>query len=83
MKDKKEIFYKIGITTSDKTKKRFYGNKIPYKYEILTEIKCDLYTAVMWEDRIKKANKHKQYIPNKIFGGHTECFSTPINMPST
>lgn len=74
--DDDEVFYKIGITTKT-VKERFRKEKeMPYKYEVLAEIKTNLYEAVAIEFVKHKElkQKGKQYLPKKHFGGITECF---------
>lgn len=70
--DAKESFYKIGIT-GRKVKHRLYG--LPYKYEILTEIKTDKYTGTICEALLLEQFKPKQYFPKKKFGGYRECIT--------
>ena len=78
-----ENFYKVGITSLKRIKDRFVKAKIPYKHRLVTEIRTSLYLAVNWEAKIIEANKKLRYKPMIKFSGHTECFSSPINMPFT
>lgn len=67
-----EHFYKIGITTLD-TKRRF--SLIPYEYTEIDVFEFTLYDAIAIEKIIHKNMVEYSYIPNKNFGGYTECFS--------
>lgn len=71
-----EEFVKIGIT-SDSIKERYRKKKsMPYDYEVIHETTSNN-KKMIWEIErkfIKKLNKY-QYIPNKKFGGFTECFN--------
>lgn len=70
-----EKFLKIGKTYTS-IKKRFKGNKIPYKYRILEVLnfvsgnECSIA-----EQRIKNDNKEFNYIPKHKFHGMYECYS--------
>ena len=69
IEDDGTIFYKYGLTKSLDTRLR----KIPYDVEILETILLNKYDAV-WKEyySLKKVNR---YIPQRIFGGYTECFN--------
>lgn len=71
-----ETFYKIGITGRD-IKKRFSGKLLmPYKYDVLLEIKDeDAGLIYSMEKFLKKSLKENRYIPKISFNGKTECFS--------
>ena len=63
------IFYKYGLAKN--VKSRLW--KIPYKVEILETILLSKYDAIWKEyNSLKKVNR---YIPQRIFGGYTECFN--------
>ncbi len=69
-----EAFYKIGIAKN--TKRRFNSKTtMPYTSKIIYELNTTLYKAVYIEKYLHKLFKDKQYIPNKYFAGHTECFT--------
>lgn len=73
--NEEESFYKVGIT-SNTLSVRFHSTRIPYKYEIIKEIKslnCD----EIWELELKNKRLLKEFIykPKLYFSGHTECFS--------
>ena len=71
----KELFYKIGITKHN-IEFRFGSDKhMPYNYDIIKYIECDLYNAILIEHSIHNQFKDFKYEPEIYFGGHTECFS--------
>lgn len=86
-----EEFYKIGIT-SRSIKDRFYGNNMPYKYEVIKEYKSS--ANDVWEiENYLKSNLRSCYTPKTIFGGssgecfsdlkeikNTLCYSSPLNV---
>jgi len=70
-----EIFYKIGRTFTT-VQKRFKSN-FPYKWELVYQhLSSDPMKIYNKEIKIKKLNKHIQYVPNKKFGGRYECYKT-------
>ena len=70
-----ELFYKIGITTHS-IRRRFYGKKFPYEYEILIENEGDAETIWDIENNLKMSLK-SNYKPLIEFGGcKRECFSS-------
>ena len=57
--------------------KRMYS--IPYNYEIICTKEYNLYSACVEEAKLlEKLIPHK-YIPELLFAGSTECFSTDNN----
>jgi hypothetical protein len=68
--DKKENFYKIGIT---KQKWRQRMRKIPYKIKRLFVFSGYLPQCTKLEIEIKKKFKEYRYRPNKYFAGMAEC----------
>lgn len=67
-----EIFYKIGITTTN-IKSRLCV--LPYKnYTIISKINTNLYDAIFLEQQLHILNKEHSYIPTRYFCGYTECF---------
>jgi hypothetical protein len=74
-----EEFIKIGKTYNI-LKRRFRGNNMPYKYEILNIIIGKARFISNLETKLKQENKHKQYKPKIKFGGHNECFSINCNL---
>ncbi len=71
-----EVFFKVGITARN-TKERFHGKRnMPYRYEIVKEIKSDPDTIWNLEKKMHKTLKSKHYRPKiKFFGYFNECFS--------
>lgn len=67
-----ERFYKIGLTTGSVSRR--LSGKMPYKYEIIEEIKTNLYSGVYIEKGIKEFLREYKYRPKVKFGGYTECF---------
>lgn len=70
--DKKESYFKIGITNLSVRKRILY--RVPYEYELLYEIKTNMYDATYIEYELHCFHKKFQYIPKKNFDGWTECF---------
>jgi len=68
---KDEVFYKIGLSIDCRT--RFYG--IPYEIELLKIIEGPIGRTYPLEQSLKKKYAIYKYIPQKYFGGYTECFS--------
>jgi len=77
MEEDDQTFYKIGITTSN-VSKRYQGRQVPYKYKILLETEMNLYRAILIEQTLVKQLKEQQYLPANKFPGHTECFICPV-----
>jgi hypothetical protein len=73
--NEKEEFYKIGITMNS-TQERYYGmTKMPYKYEVLSEVKGS--ARFIWDLEVEEKKKLREfnYQPLLKFGGaQTECF---------
>lgn len=69
--NEQESFIKIGITT--RTVKIRLKN-LPYKYEILKELKSDSSYIYDLEKRFLSFHKKNRYIPLIYFAGCTECF---------
>jgi len=67
-----EKFLKVGITTQT-TMKRFSGH-LQYKFQIIYQYKCQLYSAFLLEQKILESYSHYQYAPKQKFKGWTECF---------
>lgn len=76
-----EKFYKIGITFNS-VKKRYINNTtMPYKWEILREIKSnDLEYIWNLEVECKRKLRKYSYKPLISFGGATECFTNILNI---
>ena len=71
----KEVFYKIGISSTDVDKRYSGKSKMPYQYNIVGDIK--LYPKIIYdlENHILKELVGYRYEPSKSFKGKTECFS--------
>lgn len=71
--DEEEQFYKIGITSRSIQKR--YGTKreMPYKYEIIQEIKTNSLIAFKLEKFFLKKSKNFKYCPKIHFRGAHEC----------
>jgi len=72
--DENEEFYKIGISYYG-AKLRFNSKgKMPYEFEILSEIKSEV--GLIWdlEKKIHKILRQFRITPSKSFHGATECF---------
>lgn len=74
--NEEEEFYKIGIT-SNSVKYR-YQNSIPYKYEVIQEIKGEAGEIYDLELKNKRLLKNFKYIPLIKFNGVTECYNNII-----
>jgi hypothetical protein len=72
LSDDKEDFYKIGLTSRQTMDRAF---EMPYKVDVLAEIKTNLYDACLIENQLHEHNKKSSYIPMKKFNGYTECFT--------
>ena len=74
--NKEEEFYKIGITLWD-IKRRYSGiTRMPYNYEIISEIHGE--AGDIWDLELQEKRKLKEfnYQPNiKFKGSKTECFT--------
>jgi hypothetical protein len=73
--DKKEHFYKVGIT-SNSVKKRYSAKKsIPYDYEILLEADIGMIDAYEHEQFLISEYSNNKYLPKKRFNGMQECLN--------
>ena len=80
--NEEEEFYKIGKTFTT-IKNRFYGNKIPYKYEAVKIIKSkDAKYISKLEKRLHKNNIDNKYVPKNKFNGYQECYFKTLNINS-
>lgn len=71
-----EEFYKIGITMNSVRERYRQIEKMPYNYEIISEIYGE--AGVIWDMELSEKRKLKDfnYQPNIVFGGSkTECFT--------
>jgi hypothetical protein len=75
--DDNECFIKTG-TTGSKLSRRYSG-KIPYSWEVVSEIFCTVTESIAMENTI--GENFYQYSPLKKFGGYLECFmAKDLNM---
>ena len=73
-----EEFYKIGRTYK-KVKYRFSGKiTMPYKFNIIYEIKGDAEIIFKEEQRLKDLHKEFRYTPKLKFHGMYECYNKII-----
>ena len=70
-----ERFYKVGITTKEKLKRRMSGVHMPYSWREVEVIRGDC--GLIWdmEAKIHGLLKPFRYKPSIKFHGHTECFT--------
>ena len=68
-----EEFYKIGITGRT-IRQRFSGKTLPYKYEIIQEIKDVPEIIYNLENDLTKLYRDFKYKPRISFKGETECY---------
>lgn len=78
MSNGNEKFIKVGITSLNKIKDRFYPKASPYKYNIIFEGKGDSGFIFDSEKKILKLFRAYKYSPILKFGGDHECFQYPI-----
>lgn len=73
--NKKEKFYKIGITSKNRISARFAGNTMPYSYNVIFFIRMDIMEAFEIEQQtlIEAKNLGLRYFPDIEFGGQYEC----------
>lgn len=82
MKSEYESFFKIGITVrdiDDRFKDIHWSTKNEYTHNELYKIETNLYDAIYIEKELHDINFENSYLPNKKFGGYTECFSCLSN----
>ena len=73
--DKKEIFIKIGITSTSVKKRYPSKSHMPYNYKVLHEIVGSPEYIYNLETLLHKKSKNYKYIPITSFAGSsTECF---------
>lgn len=73
-KKDKEVFYKVGITSQDLSR-RFRKSDFDYTYEVLYLKPMSLYDAVILEQSLLNLHFEFKYTPLLKFAGHTECLS--------
>lgn len=72
-----EEFYKIGITSRSIEERFKYNSDLPYKYEVIQEIRDTSENIYTLEKVLHKIYCQWRYKPLKPFGGITECFMLP------
>lgn len=70
-----ESFYKIGISIHGALSRFDRISKMPYLFELISEIEMDAVLAMKKESSIHEILYKKQYKPSLFFHGYTECFS--------
>jgi len=71
MYDDNEEFIKVGITRRTLEERYKHGAGGDYSYTTLLNVNMDLLDAFYIEQRT--LNNFSQYVPQREFGGHTEC----------
>jgi predicted GIY-YIG superfamily endonuclease len=74
LRNKKELFYKIGLTSRFSARRYFYRREGYIVDLIWSSNKLSLYDAFLLETSLQENNKKNKYIPSKKFSGYTECF---------
>lgn len=72
---KKEVFYKIGITSRDVVTRFGNKDKMPYSFKVCSVIKGKAEDIYNLEKKLHRLQKEYRYEPNIAFAGNTECFS--------
>lgn len=72
MKNDKESFYKIGLTTNLNRRVKYL--MADFEIVVLEEINTNLYEAILLENKLQCNNKKHKYKPKTKFNGYTECF---------
>ena len=72
---KKNIFYKVGITSNSVTKRYNTKKLMPYDYEILMEADIGMIDAYENESYLLEEYSKYKYIPKRKFNGKEECLS--------
>lgn len=74
--NRKETFYKIGLTQKNHTRLRFSDKRsMPYAFCILDEIHTNKYDGSYLEGDLHTKHRKYKYKPQKHFEGWTECFT--------
>lgn len=68
-----EVFYKIGITSQD-ISRRFREHDTTYEVNVLELIESNRFDAIILENKLRDLHKEYKYKPKQFFKGHTECF---------
>lgn len=75
MYNRKESFYKVGITGRKDGKRFDRLERVGYKIEVIYEKEATIGEAFNIEQHILHTPTNIKYKPQKTFGGETECFS--------
>lgn len=73
--DDNEVFYKIGKTFREVSKRFGAYHRLPYKFDIIKTITGTSKDISNMEKRLHIQNKLFKYTPNKRFNGMGECFT--------
>lgn len=71
----KELFWKVGMTTSMNRRLREIVGESSYKVKQIYLQECNLVEASEKEDYMLETFKDYRYKPQEKFGGHTECLA--------
>lgn len=71
-----EVFYKVGISSTNIEGRYDSNKKMPYKYELVEEYSTEPEKAYDAENHVLKEMVGYSYQPSIQFKGKTECFST-------
>lgn len=71
-----EVFYKVGISSTNIEGRYDSTKKMPYKYELVEEYATEPERAYDAENYVLKEMVRYSYQPSIQFKGKTECFST-------
>ena len=66
-------FLKVGMTASTDLKSRL--RSFPFDKQLLTSVTGKVYQIFQLENSILEQLKSHQFVPEELFGGHTECLS--------
>jgi hypothetical protein len=75
--NKKENFYKVGITTKENVADRI-KYIAHYTFEIVDTVTDTMYNVSIAEQKILK--EHDRYKPTKRFGGYSECLKNYVDI---
>jgi len=74
MADENEKFYKIGLSKNVNKRRSQIEKRSNYSVTLLWSLDCNLYDAIMIENKLHDINKEFKYNPNTYFEGYTESF---------
>ena len=70
----RESFYKVGISVNIKDRFSDLRKESGYRSELMSVIEGTAKEVWELENKIKRGYKMFSYVPNNVFGGHTECY---------